>query len=244
MDGWLWAWGFGGSFCQEQCGLFFGEAAAGSGRQAVVGEASDARAAEAFHLVAHRVKHEANLALQALAEGDLNDLGSENPQVLEFGAATFYMKSLEEFFLMDGVECLVERDFVFLLDRVAWVREALGEVAIIGHHEQSLALLVEASDMEESRVFRWHQVINRAAATLVGAGHNKPSRLVEKEGNRRRGMNAATIDPHIVIFFDLCGEILNPRAIDHYSSRGDELIAGPPGAETGSGQKTVQPHCV
>jgi hypothetical protein len=67
---------------------------------------------------------------------------------------------------------------------------------------------------------------------------------MEKECNRRRGMNAATIDSHIVILFDLRGEILNPRAIDHHSSRGDELIAGTPRAETGSGQKTVQPHCV
>jgi hypothetical protein len=148
MNGWLGARGFCGGFCHEQCGLFFGEPAAGSGRQAVVGEASNPRAAEAFHLIAHSVKHEADLALQALAEGDLNDLGSENPQAFEFGAATFDMESLEEFFVVCRVESFVECDFVFLLDRVTRVREALREGAVIGHQKKPLALLVETTDME------------------------------------------------------------------------------------------------
>jgi hypothetical protein len=52
-------------------------------------------------------------------------------------------------------------------------------------------------------------------------------------------MNSAAIDSHIVIPFDLRGEIFNSRAIDHNRTRRDELIARPSGAQTGSGQKTV-----
>jgi hypothetical protein len=38
-------------------------------------------------------------------------------------------------------------------------------------------------------------------------------------------MNAAAIDSHIVILFDLRGEIFNSRAVDNNRTRRDELIA-------------------
>ena len=177
----------------------------------------------------------ANLAFQTLAEGHLDDLGGKGSQALELGLSAFDMKSFEKFFLMGEVERFVECDFIFLFDGVARMSEALGECAIVGHEKQAFTFLIEAPYMKQCRVFGRNKIVNRAPATLVGTSHNKSSGFVQEEGDWCGRMNTPSIDAHIVFCSNLRREIFYAGSVDHYCSRGDDLIARTPRAKTRSG---------
>ena len=203
---------------------------------------TDPGAFEAFDLVAQIVEHEADLALETLAEHHADPTRTKDLQALESRAPTFDENPPDHFCGVGGIERFVQRDIVFLLDAMRRMRQFLREIPIVGQQEESLAFFVETADMKERREFRRKEIVNRPASALVGPRDHETAGFVKEHVDRASDSDNAAMDADIVAVGNNCRELIDTAAIDHDRTRGDEFFAGPSGPEARSGKKTVQPH--
>ena len=67
-----------------------------------------------------------------------------------FRALAVEKNSAQKFRRQRWIPQTIEHDFIFLLDLISRMNEALGEVAIVGEKEESFALGVEPADVERA----------------------------------------------------------------------------------------------
>jgi len=132
--------------------------------------------------------------------------------------------------------------FVFLLNFISWMRQALGEVPIICEEKQTFALCVQAPDVEQPRKFCWQQIKNSVAHVRISPGRNKSGGLVQHDGEGRGNVNKFAIDLDVVALVGLRAEVGASLAIDSNASRCDQFITVPARSDTGGGEETIQAH--
>jgi len=99
-------------------------------RQIAETEMANAGADEFCHFIADFVEHPADLAVQALLQDDTQTGRTHCLQARQ--PSTFAIKKDAGTQLLPAlwIPTTIERDFVFLLDLVAWMSELLGEVPV------------------------------------------------------------------------------------------------------------------
>ena len=70
-----------------------------------------------------------------------------------------------------------DQDPVFLLVLVTWMREAVGQLAVIGHQNQAFRIHIQAPNGMERAGYR-HQVPHRSPAVWGGHGREDTARLI------------------------------------------------------------------
>ena len=119
--------------------------------------------------------------------------------------------------------------------------EQLGESAVVGQHEQSLGLAVEASDGEDAGC-RGHQLEHAGAPLWVVRGRHDPGRLVQQVVHKaRQDPHRCSVDRHEVrLDLDASAED-GDLAVHGDPPLGDQLLAGPPAAVTDPREHLLEP---
>jgi hypothetical protein len=69
--------------------------------------------------------------------------------------------------------------------------------------------------MEKVRMPLLEQFVNRATTAFVGAGNDIATGLVKNQRDGQGHPNLASMDPHIVVRANSCGEFIDSMTIDH-----------------------------
>src|ERR1700737_879474 len=122
-------------------------------RQISEAHRTDARAHNAFHIVADLEKHAANLAIDALSQDGAQSRRREGMQSRDLRSLAVEKNAAQQFRRVRRVPLSIQRDFVFLLDLETRMTEMLREIAVVGENEKSFALRVEAANVKQARKF-------------------------------------------------------------------------------------------
>ncbi len=211
-----------GSPCFEVCHVFRREHPPHSGAEFFNPNGSDSDAAEIFHLVATVVKHEADLAFDALIKDHAELRGSDDIDFLHLCSTTFNVKSAQEFFPVYGVEWLIEGDLVFLFDFKSGVGEREGKISIVGDDEETFAFEIEPADVENAGPILWEKIKNRSATAFVICGADKASGF-EKDGvDDFLGLHHGVSYFDHVACLDNGSEVFHRSAVNFYTALKNE----------------------
>ena len=205
-------------------------------------QVTDSNADEAFHVVADFVKHPANLAVDSLTQNDPQSSGLERVNPFQAGTLAVERHAFEELRRERRIPRTVNRDFVFLLDFVTRVGEALREIAVVGEEKKAFGLGVEPANVEKPRQMRREQVEDGIARVRIASGGDESGRLMEHEVEPALGVDQFAIDLDVVAVAGVDAEIGADLAVDRNPAGRDQFIAMPPRTDSGCGKKTVQAH--
>jgi len=200
---------------------------------------ADAHAAEIGDLVAHFVQHQADLALESLAENDAQAQALELLDFLHLRPATLDMETAQQFLAMLGIERLIDADLVLLVDLVPWMGQREGKIAVIRDDEHSFAVLVEAPDMKDARPAGGQKFVDGLAVVLIIRGDDITARLVENSVNGGLRADDAISDLDHILGVHLSGQILHEMPIDPHAAAADELLHISAGAQSSGGKITI-----
>ena len=204
-------------------------------RQFAEMQMTDANAHESLHLVTDFVKHPANLAVDSLTHNDPQSSGLERVNPFQAGTLAVERHAFEELRRERGIPRTVNGHFVFLLDFVTRVGEALREVTVVGEEKKPFGLGVEPADVKKPRQMRWEQIEDGIARMRIASGGHKSRRLMEHEIEPALGVDQLAIDLDVVAVAGLDAEIGADLAVDRNPASRDQFIAMPPRTETGRG---------
>ncbi len=136
----------------------------------------------------------------------------------------------------------IECDFVFLLDLVARMGEAQGEIAVVGENEQTFALGIEPADVEDPRQVRRKKIVNRVARVCVAARGDKPRGLVQDDVEPLLRPHHFAADFDVIARLRLHTEVGADATVDCNPAGGDQFVAMAARTNPGGGEITVQAH--
>ena len=133
-----------------------------------------------------------------------------------------------------------DADQVGLFDAVTRMSQPVGELAIVGHQDQSFAVAIEAADRENSLLGR-DQVDDAHPAAGVEVGRDDAHRLVDGEVHPLRLADRLTIDADLVLQrIDLGAELGHHLAIDFDPTFADQFFTIASAADAGGGEHLLQ----
>jgi hypothetical protein len=194
------------------------------------------------HFIAAPEKHLANLPLEPLRQDHLHRARPDPEKFLHPRKTLLDGKTLPHLRRQGEIELLVQRDDVGLAQLARRMRQPLGEVAVVRHHQQSLGILVEPPDINHSRPAGGEKIVNRPLVRRVGRGAEITGRLVQNGHEHRRRLHRLAVDEHMVRLVDLRGQLAQPMTVDRDRPLQDQRFTRAAGAKTGPGKKLVQSH--
>ncbi len=202
-------------------------------------QGTDLDANEPFDFVPQPVKHFANLALESLGQDYLQTARSNAENLFHPREAFLDGKAFLHLRREGEVEFAVERDDVGLPHFRRGMRQALGEIAVVGDDEQALGFLVEAADVHDSRPARGQEIVDGAFGGRLGRGAEIAGRLVQDRHEGKRHFDRLAVDDHPVVGVDARGQFAQPVTVDRDGAFEDQLFTGAPRTETGAGKILV-----
>ena len=213
-----------------------------AGLQIAAPEGTDAHAYQLADTQAEAGEHLAHLALEPLLQHHAGAAGRQAGHVLGLGLSLRDAYALEQLQQYAAVKCLVERDPVFFLNAATRVGDVLGEYAVVGKNQQTLAVGIQPPGVVSVAVLGRQQVIDRADGTLRLSAADVATRLVEQDGHFLLGGSVAAIHLHEVGRHHTQPGGVHFLAVDLDSSLFDETIGSAAGFVPAGGQKLVESH--
>lgn len=220
---------FGGFFFRgfaEGVDFFWGEESVVAFGEAFEGDGAELDADEALDFVSEAVEHVADLAVEALCEGDAEGAWGEGLDVLALGVAAWDGESVCEFFGVSGVVGAVEGDVVDFGDFVAGMGEGVGPGAVVGDEEEAFALFVEAADVEGAGPVAGEELVDGFFGVLWGGGAGVAFGFVEDGVDGAGWGERASAVGDGVGGVDLGGEGAGDLAVDGDEALEDEGFDG------------------
>lgn len=126
---------------------------------------------------------------------------------------------------------MIEQHPVFFLNLEARMRQPIGQVAVVGQEQESLAVGVEPSDGKEPRIIR-HQPDNRRPALRVEGGRDDADRLMQRQVATRIAryghLDKLAVDSdHIRVGIDTRAKLAHDASVDGNASVHDHIFGGP-----------------
>jgi hypothetical protein len=208
--------------------------------------------------VADLLEHLADFAVAAFGKGDLvpgvfgvtdaadsGGLGEDATEFFFLGAAF-----VDHYAGAELVERLIaglaaDLDKIDLGHLVGGAGEQVGEVAVVGHQQQALALVVEAADGEDARL-AGKELHHRRATLRVAGGGDVAFRLVEHRiaeaigALARLGQQLAVDADVIESGVGFASELDDRLAVDLDASFSDQLLGLAAGGDSGRGDDLLQ----
>ncbi|MDI1290777.1 MAG: hypothetical protein PSX37_12615 [bacterium] len=230
--------------------------------QAAECEGTDAHAAEPLDGGTEHFQNFADLAVAGFADCDFEQraagFAAENHDLLHrlgigrarHRAGIGIARPGHTEFGADGIDegiidLTFDRSVVRLDDAETGVREAMGEIAVVGQEHQAGGVEVEPTDGEEAGLGGVvHQIHDRAAfhAGFVGGGHERALGLVEHDVEVPLGLgDAAAIDRDVIDpVGDEDGEFRDDLTIDGDAAGLDHLLAHATGGDARLGEHLLE----
>ena len=125
-----------------------------SARKIAETQTADPNPNESLNVIAHFVKHPADLAIDSLAQDHVQPRRLDRKDLFQTRSLAVQDDASKQLRRKRCIPWPINGDLVFLFDFVTRVSEALGEIAVVCEDEESFALRVEAADIEEPRQMR------------------------------------------------------------------------------------------
>ena len=187
-------------------------------------------------------EHLAYLAFQPLFQHHAGAAGRKAGNIFGLGLAFGDTHALEQLDEHAAVECLVERDPVFLFHSAAGVGQVLAHAAVVGEDEQPLAVGIQPTHVVGMAVFGGQQVIDGADGPLCLPAAYVATRFVEQDDHLFLRYGAAAIHFHKVCGHDTQARGVYGLAVHFYSTFGNEAVCGPSALVATHGQEFVQAY--
>ena len=208
--------------------------------QIVEAQISDSNAHEPFHFITDLLKHAANLAINALAQNNAQTCRRDGMQTRDLGALTVERHPAQQFRCKRRIPLPIERYFIFLVDFVTRMSEAMPELAIVCENEQTFTLRIEPAHAEEPREFPRQQIENCVARVRVAFRGNETGRFVQNDREWKIDTNNFAVHFHVIALARLEAEVGARLSVDGDAPGLDQLIALPARADGGGSEETVQ----
>jgi hypothetical protein len=193
----------------ELCQLAVGKVTERPARDRAELERPDPRSDQLENRVAHFVEHLADNPVAPLVDDDPNDraiLGVTDwpdhlrrcPLAIDDDPASQPVEGLWR-------RVAVQQRLVLLVDPVARMHDAVGDLAVVGQQQQAFGLPVQPADRDDPLV-DGNEVHNGVAAALVGGCRDVATRLVEQNVPPANDRDELPVD------FDLLGARVDLRA--------------------------------
>ncbi len=163
-------------------------------------------------------------------------------ELRDFRAFTIQKNSAQQFWRELRVPLSIQRDFVFLVDRMGRVGQPLREFAIVCQNEQALALRIEPANVEQPWKLWWKQVENRVARTRIARCRHKTCWLVQTNCQLKIDMYELAVDFHVIARGRLRAKIRADVAVDSDTPGGDELVTFSTRTEASCSEVTIETH--
>ena len=193
---------------------------------------------EPLHFVADAGQQAADFAVAAFVEHHFQDrrplppaLDSHMLHVGEaFGQVDAAVK-LREHFLLDLPGDL---DVVNLFDAVPRMREAVGQLAVVGDEDQPFARHIEPADAKHARRIRRQQIGHARPAGRIARRGNDAGRLVDGEVHQLRLRQHFAIDANFLLQrIDARAQLGDDLPIDFDAAFANQLFAFAPAGNAG-----------
>jgi hypothetical protein len=163
--------------------FFVVEGADGAGWQVAEADRADGDAFEALHLVAEPGQQAADFAVAAFVEHHFEERGFRPPgsdlHVLGVGDAFGQVDAVVQFGEHVALNLSGHLDLIDFLDAVAGMGEPVGQLAVVGHEDQSFARYVEPTNAKNPRRVGRKQVGDAWPAGRVARRADDADRLVD-----------------------------------------------------------------
>ncbi len=205
-------------------------------------EGADTHAHQLFDTQSQAGEHLAHLALQTLFQHHAGTAGRESGNILGLGLAFRNAYTLQQLNKNTAVECLVQRDPVFLFNTTARVRQVLAHAAVIREYEQTFAVCIQSAHIVGMAVLGGQQVIHRADGALGLPAANKATRLVEQNHHLLLRYSAAAIHLYEIGGHDTKSGGVHSFAIYLHSAFCNESVCSAAALVSAHGKKLIQAH--
>ncbi|SKA84110.1 hypothetical protein SAMN02745166_00984 [Prosthecobacter debontii] len=229
-------------FRKEALNLGLGELLPAAFLQILKLQPTDAGAGQTLDFEAQLIKHQADLSFQTLLQDHMSTILSDHPCTLSLGMTFFGQHTFDQLSHGGLVHGLIHDHLIFLLGSHAGVDESVGELAAIGHQQQTFTVFVQTSHMVEGLKLLGQQGVDRHAIFLITSATNVTAWLVQSDHNARFGFHRFPICHHSVVWIDLSGEIGNDVSIDGHAAFKNELLAATAGTEAALAEVTIESH--
>ena len=203
---------------------------------------TDPYADKMFDVISNGFEHAANLAIDSLSQHNAQADARHGVESRNLCSITVEKDSAQQFRCEFGVPRAIQCHFIFFLNFVTWMREALCNISIICEKKQTFGLCVQAPDVEQPREFCRQQIKNRIAHMRIFPGRNESGWLVQHDRERRSDVNKFAIHFDVIAPAGLRAEVRAGFTVDSDPPRRDQFIAIPARSDTGCGEKTVEAH--
>jgi hypothetical protein len=212
---------------------------------------TDRGAFKSFRFEAHLRQHTADFSISAFAQRDqqsaalaitAEQFDFDTLSLGRFGSLVGQPNAMFQFLNLFVAEVSGDRNTICFGDLKAWVRERLGEIAVIGQQHQAGGFGVQTSDTKQS-LFVWHQINDRRSAFWIVVGTNHTAWFVDHQVQTTRcgAANALAVDHDSIDFgIDPKWTGLNGLAVYRNTLFGDDRFACPARSDACVGQRLVK----
>jgi hypothetical protein len=176
-------------------------------------------------------QHPAHFAVLALGQDQLQDrrfaLTADDPGAAGSGLALGQPNPFEE--LVEDLLCRLARHdrLVDLLNAKLRVRQAVGQLAVVGQDHQADARLVETADGEHPFGHLRQQIDHAGAARRVGVGRDVTARLAHREIDHPLRADRLAVERDLLrLGIDARAQLVDHLAINGDAALKNQLLAG------------------
>ena len=143
-----------------------------------------------------------------------------------FGKTFGQVNTLAELGQILGLDAAGNFDDVRLLHAIARMRQAVGQLAVVGQEDQALAVHVEATDREHALPTIGQQIDHARPTRRIAIGADHASRLVDQVVNQLGSRQCDAVDTDFVTQqVGFGAELRDDLAVDLDATGGDQLFA-------------------
>jgi NDP-sugar pyrophosphorylase family protein len=227
--------------CPERLDLLICQGAPFAGRQIAQHNRSLAHADQAQNLIAKLLGHLTDLALAAFVQHHTHPhailAAIKHIDPSRRGGHTIHQHAAAPFSNRIGRGHLIEQRAIFFFDLIAGVRQPLGQLAVVGHQQQTFAIVIQPTNREEP-LWQINQLDHGGPALrIVGGGHDA-GRLIQHDIRARADLpNWPAVDNDLVLLgVDACARHKHNLAVHRHTAGADKLLAITPRGDAGTCQ--------
>ena len=157
-------------------------------------------------------------------------------------ALAIQKNSAQKFGGVIAVPLPIQRYLVLFFDLESRMSELLGEIAVVRQEQQSLALRVQASNIEKARELWREQIENGIARMWIASRRNNSGRLVQRDRQLALEMHDLPVNFDVIALVRLRAEVGANAAVNCDPAGRDQLITLSTRTNARRGEIAIQTH--
>jgi hypothetical protein len=201
---------------------------------------------EPLHFVADAGQQATNFAVAAFVEDHFKDRGllaaAFDPYVLHVSEALGEVNAALKLSKYIRLDLASDLNLVNLFDAVAWVREAVGKLAVVRDKDQPFAREVKAADAVHAGRIGGQQIDDARPAGRIARRRHDALRLIDGEVHQLRSRQCLAVDADFLLLgIDARAQFGHNLSVHFDAAFKDELLAFASAGDSGCRENFLQP---